>query len=769
LDKQTQLLSDDSFDKDNFFILEVALPVPLYRCFDYLPCKDLSTIEEYAVGQRIQVPFGHPGANKQRKGGRKLIGVITAIKTQSHFPIKKLKRAYKRLDQEAILTPKFIQFLTWASDYYHFPIGLVFEAALPVWLRKKEDLPSPKQEEIWYLTPSGFNQLHNEQFNKLEKRAPKQALILSLLNKFHSQGKGLSQHIIAQEIPNWRDSMRRILKHQWASVDLQSLEQSLPIADQAPSLSNEQANAVTQLKAAITANQFQPFLLQGITGSGKTEVYLSAAEQALKENKQVLCLVPEIALTPQFIQRFEQRLQTRLAVMHSGLNDRARSLAWLSSSQGEAQVILGTRSAIFTPMLNPGLIIIDEEHDTSFKQDSGFRYSARDLSLVRAQRSNIPVLLGSATPSIETLQHINTQRYQHLRLTHRPNHRPLPMIKMIDLKKEPINEGISYSLLAAIEQKLQRDEQVLIFLNRRGYAPVLLCTECMWSAKCDSCDVNFTYHHGKQKLRCHHCNKNKPIPKQCPECKHELKPIGEGTERIESFLETRFPKIPVIRVDRDTIKSKDQMQQQLQAIHAGGAKILIGTQMLTKGHDFPNVTLVGVLNADAGLFSSDFRSSERLSQQLIQVSGRAGRAEKPGLVLIQTNFPEHPLLEQLKTHDYDNICRSILTERKESNWPPFSHLVLIRVEAQDNQLPIQFLEHIVKRLQFLLNEDIETLGPAPAPMSKRAGFFRAQFLFRSQQRALLHQVIYEAQQLILAIPEARKLRWSIDIDPSELY
>jgi len=320
-----------------------------------------------------------------------------------------------------------------------------------------------------------------------------------------------------------------------------------------------------------------------------------------------------------------------------------------------------------------------------------------------------------------------------------------------------------------MEQVLSRDEQVIIFLNRRGYAPVLLCTKCMWSAKCGSCEVNFTYHHRKHRLRCHHCNKDKPVPKFCPECKHELKPIGEGTERIESFLQARFPQTQVIRIDRDTTRNKEQMQKHLENIHAGGAKILIGTQMLTKGHDFPNVTLVGVLNADSGLFSSDFRSTERLSQQMLQVAGRAGRAEKSGLVLIQSNFPEHPLLEQLKGHDYASISQEILAERQQSQWPPFSHLALLRVEAQDVNLPMQFLEHILKRLQFLLEDKVEALGPAPAPMSKRAGFFRAQLLFRSVQRANLHQVIYETQQLILSIPESRKVRWSLDIDPSELY
>jgi len=750
-------------------IVEVALPVPLTRYFDYR----LSTNEslDAYVGQRIQVPFGSP--RHGRKGGaRKLIGIITAVKNESDIEESKLKAALRILDAEPLLDARLIKLLKWSAQYYHFPPGAVFEAALPVWLRKKTELPEKLQEQIWTLSELGKTQLEDTLLSKLKKRAPVQARMLQHLS---SHPAGVKAKQLNQDIPNWRDCMRRLEKKQWVRSELSELPLQLPISDNAPELSDEQTNAITAITASLDKSVFSPFLLQGVTGSGKTEVYLAAAEQALKKNKQVLCLVPEIALTSQFIQRFEQRLQTPLAVLHSGVNDRSRCLAWLAAQDGSAKVILGTRSAIFTPMKNPGLIVIDEEHDSSFKQQDGFQYSARDLALLRAKYADIPIVLGSATPSLESLHKSSNNNtagsYQHLQLKHRPGKRPLPLVKLIDLKHEPSQEGMSYPLLASMQKVLDKNEQVLIFLNRRGFAPVLLCPSCMWSAICSRCDVNMTYHHAKKRLRCHHCNKEEIAAKHCPSCKHEVKPIGQGTERIESFLRTRFPNAPVIRIDRDTMRNKNQMQEQFAAVHAGGAKILVGTQMLTKGHDFPDVTLVGVLNADSGLFSSDFRSSEHLAQQIIQVSGRAGRAQKPGLVLIQTLFPDHPLLNKLTEHAYSEIAHDILEQRAEAHWPPFSYLALLRVEAKDVREPMQFLEHIKSSLEHSLknNDSVSLLGPASAPMAKRAGFYRAQLLFQSSSRPALHQVLYEMQQVISQMKRKHRVRWSLDVDPVELY
>lgn len=748
-------------------ILEVALPVPLARYFDYRFVSKSSLKPQ--IGQRVQVPFGQTKRNN-KSTPRKLIGIITAVKKESEFDESKLKNAFAILDEEPLLNANLIKLLKWSAQYYHFPPGAVFEAALPVWLRKKTELPERLQEQLWILTELGTQQTVGEAFSKIQKRAPVQAVILEYLSTFLH---GVNSNQLNKEFPNWRNSMRSLEKKNWVQSELSDIPLQLPIGDQAPNLTQEQQTAITAIESSVKAESFTPFLLQGVTGSGKTEVYLAAAERCLKAGKQVLCLVPEIALTSQFIQRFEQRLQTPLAVLHSGVNDRARCLAWLSGQDGTAKVILGTRSAIFTPMKNPGLIIIDEEHDSSFKQQDGFRYSARDLAIVRAKNEHIPIVLGSATPALESLHKAATGQYKHLLLKERPGNRPMPLVKLVDLKSDPAPEGLSYPLIANMEKVLKKDEQVLIFLNRRGFAPVLLCPSCMWSAVCSRCDVNLTYHHAKNRLRCHHCNKDQAVPKKCPKCKSEVKPLGQGTERIESFLRMRFPDVPVIRIDRDTTRSKEQMQKQLESVHAGGAKILVGTQMLTKGHDFPDVTLVGVLDADGGLFSSDFRSSERLAQQIIQVAGRAGRAEKPGLVLIQTLFLEHPLLNMLTEHAYTAVAKDILKQREEALWPPFSHLALMRVESQNYEEPMQFLMHIKETLTndlpAELIEKVSILGPAYAPMAKRAGFYRAQLLFQSETRAALHQVLHHAQQCSSTIKHHRSVRWSLDVDPSELY
>jgi len=717
----------------------------------------------------FRVPFGKTKRNN-KSIPRQLIGIITAVKQYSDVDDSKLKNVFAILDTEPLLNKTLIQLLKWSAQYYHFPPGAVFEAALPVWLRKKPELPERVQEQMWKLTELGITKSKDEHFLKLQKRAPVQAVVMEYLL---SQSIGVNSNKLSKAIPNWRNAMRGLEKKNWVSSELSDLPMQLPIRDEAPILSAEQTKAISQIEKALDPQSFSPFLLQGVTGSGKTEVYLAAAERCLQAGKQVLCLVPEIALTSQFIHRFEQRLQTPLAVLHSGVNDRSRCLAWLGGQDGSAKVILGTRSAIFTPMKNPGLIIIDEEHDSSFKQQDGFRYSARDLAIVRAKNENIPIVLGSATPALESLYKASDGQFQHLQLKERPGNRPMPLVKLVDLKSEPGPEGLSYPLISSMEKVLKKDEQVLIFLNRRGYSPVLLCPTCMWSGVCTRCDVNLTYHHAKNRLRCHHCNKDLPAPKKCPNCKSEVKPLGQGTERIESFLRMRFPDVPVIRIDRDTTRSKEQMQKQLKSVHAGGAKILVGTQMLTKGHDFPDVTLVGVLDADGGLFSSDFRSSERLAQQIIQVSGRAGRAEKPGLVLIQTLFPDHPLLNKLTEHAYTDVAMNILKQRAEALWPPFSHLALMRVESQSYEEPMQFLTHIKNTLEQTLSaetlEKVSILGPAYAPMAKRAGFYRAQLLFQSETRAVLHQVLHHAQQCSSTIKHHRSVRWSLDIDPSELY
>ena len=510
--------------------------------------------------------------------------------------------------------------------------------------------------------------------------------------------------------------------------------------------------------------------MEGITGSGKTEVYLHLIDHALKQNKQVLVLVPEIGLTPQLIARFSERFQQPLAVLHSGLNDNQRCQAWLNAKNHQINIILGTRSAIFTPIADLGLIIIDEEHDISFKQQEGFRYSARDLAVQRAHKSNIPILLGSATPSFESLHNAINERYHWLKLTQRAGKALLPRIRLMDVRGQRMQECLSPQLLYEIKQRIDKNEQVLVFLNRRGYAPILMCHDCGWHAECPRCDARMTLHMKANHLRCHHCDTQRAIPQTCPSCQHdELMAMGKGTERIDELLQQHFPSTPVIRIDRDTTRRKGVMEKLIDQIHEGGSKILVGTQMLAKGHHFPNVTLACIVDGDYGLFSSDFRATERMAQLITQVAGRSGRAHTPGEVLIQTHQPEHPLLTLLIQQGYHAFAVQSLQERKDALLPPYSHLAIIRAESTDNSQALNFLQKTKHHAEQLNIRSVDILGPVPAPMAKRAGRFRAQLLFACEQRSPLHQLLDHTLNWLYQNKDARKVRWSVDIDPQETY
>jgi len=479
-------------------------------------------------------------------------------------------------------------------------------------------------------------------------------------------------------------------------------------------------------------------------------------------------LVPEISLTPQLTQRFMQRLHTHIASLHSGLNDTQRHSAWVQASKGIARVVIGTRSALFTPMPDLGLIILDEEHDGSFKQQEGFRYHARDLALVRAKNKNIPVLLGSATPSLESLENVSRGLYSLLTLTRRgaANARP-PEVSLLDVCRRPMEDGISDQLLIKVEEHLNKGGQVLLFLNRRGYAPLLMCHECGWTTACQRCDANMTLHHHNQRLVCHHCGYEKHAPTSCPQCEHESLYIpGAGTERIEVALTEKFPEVVISRIDRDTTRRKGELDKKLKQARTGKAQILIGTQMLAKGHDFPNVTLVGILNADQGLFSADFRGTEHMAQLIIQVSGRAGRGEKAGEVIIQTHHPEHPLLHTLLESGYAGFAQSALTERKLANFPPFSYMAIVRCESIQKQHGPAFLNECRQSLNF---EGIELFGPLPAPMEKRAGRYRWQLILLADERKKLHGVLHHWVPKISALKSVNKVRWSIDVDPQDMF
>ena len=515
--------------------------------------------------------------------------------------------------------------------------------------------------------------------------------------------------------------------------------------------------------------EFKAFLLEGVTGSGKTEVYLQVIDQCLKRNQQALILVPEISLTPQLLKRFTERFQVTIAVLHSRLTERERLDAWLAAKRGKAAIIIGTRSAVVTPIPHLGIIIIDEEHDLSFKQQEGLRYCARDLALVRARKLKIPVVLGTATPALETLYNVEQARYQLLRLPLRAGEARPPTYTLVDLRKQKLEEGLSPLLINRIAQHLEQGNQALIFINRRGFAPSIMCHHCGWLADCKRCDAHMTLHHAPYHLHCHHCDHTQPVTKICPDCGGEnLFPLGSGTERVEQILQRHFPEVSIARIDRDTTQRKEAFKNLLEEVHTGKCQILIGTQMLAKGHHFPDVTLVGILDIDAGLFSSDFRSCERVGQLLVQVAGRAGRAEKPGEVLIQTHLPEHPLLTCLLSQGYPAYAQALLTERKQAQWPPITYMALLRSDAYTQQQPFDFLRAVRVQAEQLAIVDVTILGPIPALLEKRAGRYRAQLLLRAPARATLHHLIKNLLPLLEKHPLSRNVRWSLDIDPLDL-
>jgi primosomal protein N' (replication factor Y) len=564
-----------------------------------------------------------------------------------------------------------------------------------------------------------------------------------------------------------RQALRGLVAKGWVDSYEVSSEGSAPSAGnigERPTPTPAQLVAIDAIEAAI--GDFAPFLLHGVTGSGKTEVYLRAIETVVAAGRQALVLVPEIALTPQAVARFRARFDVPIAILHSGLTDSDRLSMWRLARTGRAPIVIGTRSAVFVPLARPGIVIVDEEHDASYKQQEGFRYSARDLAVLRAQREKVPIVLGSATPSLETLQQATLNRYQLLSMPERAGAASIPRITVIDLRIHEERHGIATPTVMAIERHLSAGGQVLIYLNRRGYAPTLFCPGCSWAAPCEACDARMTVHMRRQQLICHHCGAQAPVPFACPRCSAELRPVGQGTERIEDGLDELFPGRPVVRIDRDTIQGRGEIEQALERVQSGEARILVGTQMLTKGHDFPDVTLVVVLNADQGLFGTDFRASERLAQSIVQVAGRAGRASRPGEVYIQSACPEHPLLQRLVTEGYEGFAQSALAERAAAGWPPYARLALLRADAPERTDALGFLE--AARRAAPTEYPVRLLGPVASVMERRAGRYRAQLLVESVQRAALHQFLTHWLIQVEKLPEGRKVRWSVDVDPLEV-
>jgi primosomal protein N' (replication factor Y) len=724
-------------------IYRVAVPSPLYSHFDYLP--PAQSREKLVPGARVRVPFGR----------RAVIGIVLAAADRAAVAREKLRRIERVLDEQPVLPQKLLALLAWAAEYYHHPIGEVLAAALPQWLRAGRPGEAPGVE-VWRAAPGADP--------GALKRAPAQRRVLEALM---AASDGLEAETLAALTPRWRAATGPLERRGFvARTQRPCLPPYREPAEPGPTLNEDQRAAVEAIVAGF--DSYGCFLLHGVTGSGKTEVYLAAARAALARGRQVLVLVPEIGLTPQLVARFERRLGLRVAVLHSGLGDAARYCAWRQAAEARTAVVLGTRSAVFTPMPDLGLIVVDEEHDPSYKQQDGFRYSARDLAVLRAARERIPVVLGSATPSLESVRNAREGGYRLLGLPERTGVAALPAVRLLDMRRLAADEGLSHPLRTAIAERLARGEQSLLFLNRRGFAPAWLCRDCGRVAVCHRCDARLTYHHARRRLICHHCGAEERPPEACPACgAREARALGEGTERIEAALAKVFPKARVVRIDRDVTRRQGALEEQLARVHAGEADILVGTQMLSKGHDFPNVTLVGVVNADQGLYSADFRAPERLMQQILQVAGRAGRADKPGEVLVQTWHPGHPLFTALVNHDYESFLSYALSERRDTGFPPYSFLALLRAESPKNGTALEFLR--AARASAGAPAGVEIMEPAPAPMEKRAGRWRAQLLVQSTSRKPLHAFLDRWVPALTALRQARQVRWSLDVDPGDMY
>lgn len=726
--------------------IRVAVPVYLYDCFDYS-----LTAEQYhqaEVGARVAVSFGR----------QNVVGVIVE-KLTDEKPLDlgfKLKAITELLDDNAILDAKVLSLLTWSAQYYQFPIGEVMHAALPSFLRQGK--PYNLLARMWKL----IDDHAEDKFKRSEKQQDAYKIL-----KLHPTGT--SENILNLAGIETA-TLKALEKKQITQCILEAQDfkpQAMTLAQMPLTPNDEQKRAIQNILKA--RHSYHAFLLDGLTGSGKTEVYLQVMQEILKQGKQVLVLVPEIGLTPQTVSRFQSRFHCHIALLHSGLNDSKRLQAWQSAQTGKASIVIGTRSAIYTPLPHLGLIVLDEEHDLSFKQQEGFRYHARDVALYRAHLENCPIILGSATPSIDSYALVEQGKMTRLELDQRAGVAVMPKMHVIDLKVAQKQNGISQQLIHEVQKRLDKKEQVLIFLNRRGYAPVLICESCGWQAKCPHCDANFTVHRQPyQHLHCHHCGTIHRMPEHCPQCQHsELKPIGLGTAKVEENLQALFPNFEVIRVDRDSTSRVGSWQKIYNKIQKSEPIILLGTQMLAKGHHFPYVTLVAILDIDSGLLSVDFRATERTAQLIIQVAGRAGRGEKKGEVYLQTLRPDHPLLNTLLESGYRSFAKQTLKERKAAWMPPYRYAALLRCESKDQELNQSFLQEHAQALRQASENSIDIWGPIPAPMERKAGRYQAHMVLLSKDRARMHFYIRQWWQNVWHNkPHGMKL--SLDIDPQEL-
>jgi primosomal protein N' (replication factor Y) len=729
-------------------LIRVAVPVPLADAFDYLaPDGPLPQI-----GCRVRVPFGR----------RERIGLVIEHPATTDVARERLRTIGAALDSAPAIGPELLASLRWAAEYYHHPVGAVLSHALPGLLREGRAIDEPA-EPAWQLTEVGRAQ----DVASLPRTARQQARALLALRERALTASELAANDVAAA------ALARLEAKGWIAAvsPLQRAadEPKPPPPLREPELTLDQRAVLAEIGAAQGAeNGFHAYLLHGVTGSGKTEIYLRLIATQLGAGRQTLLLVPEIGLTPQLVRRLRERFgDDHLAVLHSAVTERERFDAWRRAYRGDARLIVGTRSAVFAPLPSAGLIIVDEEHDSSFKQQTGFRYSARDLAVVRAQRLAVPILLGSATPSLETFHNAVQGRYRKLTLPRRIGSAGTPRVRVVDLNRHASRQALSTPLVAAIGQHLTAGNQVLLFLNRRGFAPVLFCPQCKATEQCRRCDARMTVHAKAAAVRCHHCGAERPLTWGCGACGTERIAVGAGTQRVGDELAALYPAARIARLDRDSTSRKGALDAVLNDVEAGNVEILIGTQMLTKGHDFPRVTLVGVLNADQGLFGTDPRSHERLAQTILQVAGRAGRADRPGEVLIQTLHPDHPLLSSLVDGDYTAFATLELAQRREASWPPFAHLAVWHAEAARRGAALELLEQ-VRAAAAAQPSSVAVLGPAPLSMERKGGRYRAQLLFRSAERVPLHRLVDRTLLAVRGSAAARRARWSVDIDPLEI-
>jgi primosomal protein N' (replication factor Y) len=713
--------------------LRVALDVPLPRLFDYAAPEATAA----DVGRRVVVPFG----------ARAVVGVIVAVGATTDAPPDKVRPAVAILRDTPPLAADWLDLARFAADYYHRPLGEVIHAALPPRLRRPR--PVTMQPAAYEITAAGRAALPTLPARSHAKRA--------LLERLATAGP-----LAAAALPPGR-SLRELASAGFVTAC--EAPGAPPRFVPAETLTAAQRAAVEAIVSA--QDRFAPFLLAGVTGSGKTEVYLHCIAAALERDRQALVLVPEINLTPQLAGLFERRFPgARVATLTSAAAESERAAGWLAAQSGAARIVLGTRLAVFAPLREPGIVVVDEEHDTSFKQQEGVRYSARDLAVYRAHAAGVPVVLGSATPSLESYAHALAGRYRLLELPARAREGArLPAVRLVDTGVEKPTDGLAPTLAAAIEACLARGEQALVFLNRRGFAPVLVCGACGWTSGCPRCTAHLVVHTADRRLRCHHCGETEPIPRHCPTCGNvDLVPFGRGTQRLEETLRARFPAARLLRVDSDSTRPKGRWQAMKRAIEAGEANLLLGTQILAKGHDFPRVTLVGVLNADAALVAADYRAPERLFSQLYQVAGRAGRAELPGEVVVQTRYPAHPLYQALVRHDFAGFAAAQLAERRAAGFPPAVHEAVLRAEADDMPTALAFLAEAAAQAPAV--EGVSLYDPVPMSLARLAGKARAQVLAQSAHRAALHALLREwAAKLYTMRPG--KVRWHLDVDPIE--